>query len=509
MINVLTVKIALFVLLGIAARRVDAAPVELEFAKGVVAYSQGKLDLAADHFMSVLSQAPEHVQACAYLGQVELGRGHPVEAVKHLRRAGELEPGNMAIRLDLALALVRLEQFVEAEKILAGQVSLGGDASAAQYYLGFCRYKLGRVEEAVKSLEKVQGMEGDFGSAAVYYLGLAHAKLGNKKQALAQFESLAGTGGQQNLVRLARENMARLQGSGGGSRSWGLSASLGGGYDSNVALTTVDTADAAAAGMFLAAGAYWRPLERKQDRVQLDFRLFRSFHFSETTEGFDLTDLGAGLDYQRMLGQAFRIRAGYVFDVDLIDELASVGAGEGFGLFMQAHQALAGLSWRWSARAELGLRYSFRAAFFEQDERNHFAHEVLLTQDLLFFDGRFHVGLQAGVQVEDAKGLDWDLWGPVAAFESRLRLIESLQVWGRVDFRREDHHHFDVVWLPDERRVDNLLGLAAGLTWQFSDNLSLLLSYRYLQNLADEVDLDIDPFGYDRHSVSLAFMGRL
>ena len=107
--------IPLFLIL-LWAPRLSAAPPELLFAKGVVAFSQGKLDEAARHFLQVLDEDDAHVQARAYLGQVELARGRLAEAEKHLRKALVQQPDNPALRLDLALALIKMERFGQAEQ---------------------------------------------------------------------------------------------------------------------------------------------------------------------------------------------------------------------------------------------------------------------------------------------------------------------------------------------------------------------------------------------------------
>jgi predicted Zn-dependent protease len=110
-----------------------AASVELEFAKGVVAFSRGDLQAAESRFKEVLKQAPEHAQAIYYLGQACLGLEKIDQAVELFRKVIRLKPANHAVRLDLAQALVKAGDFKTAETVLAGaRVKLSDRATIHQ-----------------------------------------------------------------------------------------------------------------------------------------------------------------------------------------------------------------------------------------------------------------------------------------------------------------------------------------------------------------------------------------
>jgi tetratricopeptide (TPR) repeat protein len=478
-----------------------ARPPELDFAKGVVAFSRGNLEQAANHFTAVLEKRPEHGQAVYYLAQARLGLGKVEAAIELFRKAIQLRPENHAIRLDMALALVRLKQFDQAEKeLLTVKAPLEGRASM-QYYLGFCRYRLERFDQAIGPLQKAKQLDQGFAAAAGYYLGMAHFKLGEQEKAEEQFRQLSGPASSDlRLSTLAQQNLSVLSQQAGSDRqrSWGAYASSGAGYDTNVMVLDSAIGDSKTSAMaFIALGGFYRPLTGKSDRLEIRASLYRSFYFEEGTEGFSLTDLSASLSWDHKFTDKLELGLSYRFDLDMLDGVSDLKM-DNFGIYMQAHTAEAGLRIIESAWTATGLNYRFRTALFKNfDERDHFRHEFTARQDFILVKNKLKISIVAGVALEEARSSQWNMWGPLAELEFNYKLIDSLVWRANAGWHREDYYDHD------QNRRDNLWAAGSGFEWKVWDHLALGLNYRYLNNAS------ITGYNYDRHMLSVVLMGSI
>lgn len=517
------------VLLAGSAR---ALPPELEYAKGVVAFSQGQLERAEGHFKAVLAAQPDHQQATYYLGQVSLGQDRPLAAIDLFERVLALSPQKAGIRLDLALALAKAERYGPAEQQLLQAREALGDRASLQYYLGFCRYHLGRYAEALEPLERAQALDDGFAVTAGYYLGLVRYRLGQRAEAARQFERLAASdrGGVGSLARESLAAMATPE-QADQERSWGLVGSLGVGYDSNVTLDTDGTEASDAPTSFLSLGAWITPWRREHSAVDLALNLYRTFHLggAERIGGLNLTDLAAVLQFRHRLDIGHRLELAYLGDVDMLDDLeqATGDAGDGgFGVFMHGHTGQARYRIPVGRASETAIGYRFHAQFFFPHaggpaDRDNFGHELTIRQEVGFVAGRIRLGLELGGLVQDARDRRYDLWGLLAGIDVRVQIAEPLSGWVNLAWRREDHHRSATTpWVPGGsfqpdvagRRIDDRFMGSLGLTWRFAEALSVGAAYRYLNNDSNglaEGDGPVAPFRYQRHLFHLVLQGRL
>jgi len=489
-----------------------AASFELEFAKGVVAFSRGDLPEAEKRFQAVLEQRPDHPQATYYLGQAALAQKKFETAVGLFRQAVRLQPSNQAIRLDLALALVQLKKFEVAEAELQSVSDALSDRASYQYYLGFCRYRLGHYRKALKPLRRARDLDQGFKAAAGYYLGLAYFKLGEQQEASRQFRQVASGQAGERMAGFARQNLSLLaeerQDAGAQARSFGAFASTGGGYDSNVTLNPSDTSGAEAATAFVSAGGFYSPLRAKHDELRLSVTVFRSFHFSKEAEGFNLTDVSAQVRWQHLFDAGHRLELSYLFDLDMLDGGGDAGTILGldeFGVYMEGHAGVLQFRIHEGRTTETSLTYRFQALFFRDRlaERDAMGHELSARQDFLLLQNRLRLSLQLGAVYEDAEEKQWDLWGPFAGAEARYRLLAWLSVWAQGVYHFEDHFDSKGHWDEDKKRTDGLWTAACGANFRITNNLAVGLSYRYMNSQSLEL------FTYDRHLMSLAVFGQL
>ena len=491
-----------------------AAPPELEFAKGVVAFSRGDLPQAEKRFQAVLKERPDHPQATYYLGQAALGLKKYDSAVKLFERAIKLQPGNSAIRLDLALALVRLARFEQAEAALAAVADPLSGRASFQYYLGFCRYRLGRYRQAIEPLRRARDLDQGFKASAGYYLGLAHFKLGEQEEASRQFRQVAAGKQGERMSAFARQNLSLLaeerRDAGGKARSWGAFASTGGGYDSNVSLNPSDVSGVDTANAFISAGGFYSPILSRHDELRLSANVYRSFHTRERMTGFNLTDLSASVRWQHLFQAGHRLEIAYLYDLDMLDgggEVQQILGIDEFGVYMEGHGAFLQFRIFEGRVTETSLAYRFQASFFDGwlDERDSLANELSARQDFLLLQNRLRLSVLAGGVYDRAKKEWWNLLGIFAGTEVRYRALEWLTLWGQGAFHYQDHIDSEgyAGWGAGKKRTDRLLSVGGGINFRIHDHLALGLSYRFMNNDS------LEPFTYDRHLVTLAVFTHL
>jgi len=492
----------------------QAATPELEFAKGVVAFSRGDLSQAEKRFQAVLQQRPDHPQATYYLGQAALGLKKYPAAVELFEKAILLQPGNQAIRLDLALALVRLKRFEQAESALAKVADSLSDRASFQYYLGFCRYRLGRYRQALEPLRRARDLDQGFKAAAGYYLGLAHFKLGEQEEASRQFRQVAAGKQGERMSAFARQNLSLLaeerRGAGGEARCWGAFASTGGGYDSNVTLNPSDVSGMDTANAFVSAGGFYSPIHSKNDELRLTANVYRSFHTRERMTGFNLTDVSATVRWQHKFSAGHGLELAYLYDLDMLDgggEIEEILGFDEFGVYMEGHGALMQLRIYEGRVTETSLAYRFQASFFDGwlDERDSLANELSARQDFLLLQNRLRLSVLVGGVYDRAKKEWWNLLGVFAGLEARYRPTDWLTLWGQGAFHYQDHIDSQgyAGWGAGKKRTDRLATVACGVNFRVHDHLALGLSYRYLNNDSLQV------FTYDRHLFTLAVLTHL
>jgi len=484
--------------LSLSATAALAASSEMNFAKGVVAFSRGDLHEAESRFRDVLGISPDNAQAVYYLGQAQLGLGKIEAAAGSFRRAVELSPTNHAIRLDLALALTKAGNFSGAEEVLLAAKEALDTRASLHYYLGLCRYRLGKYHKALEALERARDLDQGFAAAAGYYQGMAQFKLGRQEEALRSFRrSATFENADRRLSALARRNVYILAGEQAGSsrRAWGAFASVGGGYDSNVTLDPQQPGNAASATAFVSAGGYFRPTLGTRDRLDLRLRLFRSFHAAEKTRGYNLTEIAAGLGWDHRIGDDHLLSLAYHFGLDMLDGPAQLRMND-FGVYMQGHTAKARFRIGEGEDMATTLTYSFEASLFHEliSERDNFHHQFTAAQDVSLAGDRLWLRVSAGMAAEDARGSFYDLWGPQVELNVRLRVVDALGMRVGGGWYREKH------W--NANRADDRWTASAGADWRLGGHVTLGASYNYINN-----DSNLPGYSYARHMLSVAVLG--
>ena len=514
------VTLAVFLTLFIPS--IVFASSEFEYSKGVIAFSKGDMLEARKHFEAVVAQDPSNVQANYYLGQVALSSGRYNRAVELFRKVLKLDPSNSSVRLDLALALIKQKKFNSAEKELQSIRGKFAKRASVLYYLGYCKYKQGKHQDAIVFLRKAQELGGGFSVSAGYYLGMANLELGKRKQALRAFRQIAeadaGTVG-----IMARENLRILSQPGSVKPGrWGMIVSAGAGYDTNVTLETDSSKGSAAPTTFVAFAAWGAPVATQKHELDLALSIYRSFNFDMDRQSgsapkpsyLDLTDVAFVLGYKHMLRGGDRWDLAYLLDLDMLDDLGrvtGVSADKGFGIFMLGNTARAryrlsqGGHWASSIEYRFHWRLFYEPIFADQD-RDNFGHEVLLRQEMAVFSERLKLELALGAVFEDAKGTAWNIWGLNAWAKAGVEIIGPLTAWTKIGWQRSDHFSSENSTY-NGHRVDDLFSAGAGLYWRLSSWLSVAASWSFWYN--DSNGLMNSPFRYQRNVFQFSVSGRL
>ena len=127
-----------------------------EFDKGMKAAKAKHSAEAIGHLSKAIELDPGFVDAYNNLGAQHIYANANDTARSYFQRAIELDPGAPEAHVNLALALLRLERYPEAESVARVAVRLAGNDPVPHYYLGIALLKQNtKRSEALDALQRV------------------------------------------------------------------------------------------------------------------------------------------------------------------------------------------------------------------------------------------------------------------------------------------------------------------------------------------------------------------
>lgn len=344
-------------------------------------------------------------------------------------------------------------------------------------------------------------LDQGFGASAGYYLGLAQARVGMIDEAREVFTKTAAASENQAISDMARHNLAVLSAHRPRVRRYGLFATAGGGYDSNVALEADQGSGTGSARLFLAAGGYFNILQDNKQSLAASLTASRTFYLKSAASGFDLTDFTGFLGYRRTMGR-MRFEGSYQGSLDLLSDISLGNPGRtpggSLGVYLHSHAVRASARLAEGEGFGTSLEYGFAARFFDYEVRNCFEHTLTVAQELRLWS-TLDLRIRAGIVAADAYGDEWDLWSPTVEAEVRYAPAAWLNLSAQAGFRRESYFHYS---LPPER-LDTRLGAGAGISFLIGSNFSLQLGYMFFSNDSNQ------PFSYRRNLAILSITGQM
>lgn len=160
-------------------------PIEKAFTDARMLQASGDLEGAAQVYLDVLEENPDHFKANVALGQVLMAMDKPQEALPYLSRAVEIDPEDASGYLYLGYAHYALEQFPECIAAFQRTVELEPDNHLARNNLGFVQYLTGDLEGAAHSFT----ISADHGSDRAFYnLGMVRLLQGREKEGWSAYQ---------------------------------------------------------------------------------------------------------------------------------------------------------------------------------------------------------------------------------------------------------------------------------------------------------------------------------
>lgn len=193
-------------ILTVAAFLAAAGLAEAGWDEGVAAYQAQNYDTAAKEFQAVVEATPDFAGGQFMLGQVLLKQDKNQQALEHLRKAFELDSGNVSYQMALGSAYLANRRFKDAQQMLSrvdpdslpkqqqgvyyemlGAAAAGsGDAETALrtfrqqtqanpndpdawYRYGTAAFNAGDTDGAVSALQKAVSLDGNDGKKKEAY----------------------------------------------------------------------------------------------------------------------------------------------------------------------------------------------------------------------------------------------------------------------------------------------------------------------------------------------------
>jgi tetratricopeptide (TPR) repeat protein len=138
---------------------------EAAMLRGQAFQLEGEFEEAAQAYLDVIEQDPNHYKAHVALGQVLMFMDKPEEAVNFLLKATELDPNDANGYLYLGYSFHALGELDPAVQAFEQAIELEPDQHVARNNLGYIYFLKGDLESAGQAFIKA----GDFGSERAYY----------------------------------------------------------------------------------------------------------------------------------------------------------------------------------------------------------------------------------------------------------------------------------------------------------------------------------------------------
>jgi Flp pilus assembly protein TadD len=135
---------------------------------GVLLDQNGSHEAALEHFYAAVSLEPENPELLTNFGAALASSGQYGEAEAQLRKAARLDPGSLDVRANLGILHFRRGLYAECEEELRWVCDHDKEHALAHFYRGEALNRLGRVDEALETLERAVVLQP--GKARIYYL---------------------------------------------------------------------------------------------------------------------------------------------------------------------------------------------------------------------------------------------------------------------------------------------------------------------------------------------------
>ncbi len=165
------------------AAALDSDNHELALFLGESHFQEERLEPALQHMTRLLAEKPDDVQGLVYSGVIHLQNGNARRGHEFLERAVVLHGEAFLPHFCLGASLLGGGQLTSAAGLLARAVEIDA-VPQALYLLGHCNYKLGRLMDAIASLQEAVNVDPSF-EECHHLLGLCYLDRGWNRKALA------------------------------------------------------------------------------------------------------------------------------------------------------------------------------------------------------------------------------------------------------------------------------------------------------------------------------------
>lgn len=491
---------------------------EVEYAKGIVEYSQGNYFEALDHFKASVELLPEEPHTHFYLGLTQTRLGEFAAAITQLEKALQLDASLQYIPYHLGFAYFQEERYPEALPQFQHAMQFDPKNAATQYYTGVSLYQLKRYQEALQPFERAVELDPSLAISAQYYRGLALFELERDAQARVAFEAARAADPDSSIGRNAQQYLATLQARERERRLWQVEGNISLQFDDNVILEPNDVPMGQQADGRVILGVTGRVTPWRTPVWQLgaEYSLYQSVHFR--LHDFDIRThvLGVAGRY-KLRPVTLRLAANYIhtsLDNSLFSEAfalqpsATIEATE--TLFTQA-------SVHYRAEDYSGEVLPGQARAIRR--RDGWNVRPGLHQYWLFNKKQAYARLGYHFEVQRSKGSDWDYNAHEISLGVQTPLWAGLILdvngaYNRYDYRNNNSFAccvdniqgvlgiFDP--LTDTRkRFDERYTIGIALSRDLGPSLTLSAGYTHITNQSN-----LGFFDYHRNIVTLAVSGR-
>lgn len=158
-------------------------PERKELVMAVEHQRAGEFGKAENICREILRRDPRNVNATRMLGLLARDLGKTRLSARMLRNAVKLAPDFFGARLDLARALIEIDELDECEKLLQDSIRMQPDLPATYSLLGNLYSKRGQFDQAVETFESALKIQPNHG-ASLAAMGHALKTIGRQEQSI-------------------------------------------------------------------------------------------------------------------------------------------------------------------------------------------------------------------------------------------------------------------------------------------------------------------------------------